>query len=353
MGTCAHKESSAPRPSGGSRSARATIDHMEIPNSWRAPNWDPRDTKRIRKIVAIAVVALVLLIGLWTSWYTVAPEEEAVVLRFGAYVESSPPGLHFKLPFGIDDEIKVPVTEVRKVEFGYQTLSAGRRSTYRGARGGSEESLMLTGDLNIAEVEWVAQYKIKDAKDWLFNVADPEETIRDIGESVMRTVVGDHTVTEVLTRQREQIAQQVEKQLQEILDGYDAGVQIVTVKLQNAVPPQPVQAAFNEVNAAQQERSQLENEAQREYNKAIAQARGEALRAVSESEGYAVDRVNRAKGDVARFVELLEVYKSSPEVTRRRLYLEAIEEVLPGVKRVIVADDDGGVLKFLPLVEGK
>jgi len=290
---------------------------------------------------------LLVLIGIWTSYYTVAPEEEAVVLRFGAYAGSSPPGLHFKLPFGIDDAIKVPVTEVRKIEFGYRTLEAGRRTSY--ARGpGAEARLMLTGDLNIAEVEWVAQYKIKDAKDWLFHVQDPEETIRDVGEAVMRAVVGDHTVAELLTREREQIAKQVENELQKVLDTYKTGVQVVTVKLQNAVPPRPVQAAFNEVNAAQQERSQLENEAQREYNKAIAQARGEALREVSEAEGYEVDRVNRAKGDVARFVELIKVYKTSPEVTRQRLFLETIERVLPNVKRVIVASGDG-VFKLLPL----
>jgi membrane protease subunit HflK len=164
----------------------------------------------------------------------------------------------------------------------------------------------------------------------------------------MRSVIGDHTVTELLTRQREQIAQQVEDQLQLLLDEYGTGVQVVTVKLQNAVPPRPVQAAFNEVNAAQQERAQLENEAQREYNKAIAQARGNALKEVTEAEGYAVDRVNRAKGDVARFVELVEVYETSPEVTRQRLFLETIERVLPNVKQVIVASGDG-VLKFLPL----
>jgi len=237
---------------------------------------------------------------------------------------------------------------VRKIEFGYKTIAAGRRTTYGAPDEGSEESLMLTGDLNIAEVEWVAQYRIKDAKDWLFHVEDPEETIRDIGEAVMRSVVGDHTVTELLTRQREQIAQQVEEQLQRLLDRYSTGVQIVTVKLQNAVPPGPVKAAFNEVNAAQQEREQLENEAQREYNKAIAQARGDALREVSEAEGYAVDRVNRAKGDVARFQELVGVYQQNPEVTRRRLFLETIERTLPRVKRVIVASGDG-VLKMLPL----
>jgi len=318
---------------------------MEIPDRWPSQHWSPRD---IRRVITVGITALVLLIGLWTSYYTVAPEEEAVVLRFGAYAGSSPPGLHFKLPFGIDRAIKVPVTEVRKVEFGYRTVAAGRRTTYARAEEGPEEALMLSGDLNIAEVEWVAQYKIKDAKDWLFRVEDPEETIRDTGEAVMRAVIGDHTVTEILTRQREQIAQQVEDQLQELLDQYGTGVQVVTVKLQNAVPPRPVQAAFNEVNAAQQERSQLENEAQREYNKAIAQARGDALRDVSEAEGYAVDRVNRAKGDVARFVELVAVYKQSPEVTRQRLFLETVETVLPKVGRVVVAEGEG-VLKFLPL----
>jgi len=330
----------------GANRRHAYTRTMETPDRWRRRTpWPPRELKRA---IVLWGVGLLLAIGAWTSYYTVAPEEEAVVLRFGAYVASSPPGLHFKLPFGIDEAINVPVTEVRKIEFGYKTIAAGRRTTYGAPDEGSEESLMLTGDLNIAEVEWVAQYRIKDAKDWLFHVEDPEETIRDIGEAVMRSVVGDHTVTELLTRQREQIAQQVEEQLQRLLDRYSTGVQIVTVKLQNAVPPGPVKAAFNEVNAAQQEREQLENEAQREYNKAIAQARGDALREVSEAEGYAVDRVNRAKGDVARFQELVGVYQQNPEVTRRRLFLETIERTLPHVKRVIVASGDG-VLKMLPL----
>jgi len=318
---------------------------MEIPDRWQPREWTPQAIKRA---VILGIVGIFVLMGIFTSYYTVAPEEEAVVLRFGKYVASAPPGLHFKMPFGIDSAIKVPVTEVRKIEFGYHTVSAGRRTKYGRTREGSEASLMLTGDLNIAEVEWVAQYKIKDAKDWLFHVQDPEATIRDIGEAVMRSVVGDHTVTELLTRQREQIAQQVEKQLQKILNNYKTGVQIVTVKLQNAVPPRPVQAAFNEVNAAQQEKSQLENEAQREFNKAIAQARGNALKEISEAEGYAIDRTNRAKGDVARFLELVKVYKQSPQVTRQRLFLETIEKVFPKVSRVIVASGDG-VLKMLPL----
>jgi len=319
---------------------------MDIPDKWPQKQWTPQEIWRTG--ITVGVVLLVI-VGLWTSYYTVAPEEEAVVLRFGKYAGSSPPGLHFKLPFGIDSVIKVPVTEVRKIEFGYRTVAAGRRTAYQRGRD-DEESLVLTGDLNIAEVEYVVQYKVKDAKDWLFNVRDPEATIKDIGEAVMRAVVGDHTVAELLTREREKIAIQVEEELQRLLDGYKTGVQVVTVKLQNAVPPGPVQAAFNEVNSAQQERAQLENEAQREYNKAIAQARGDALREVSEAEGYAVDRVNRAKGDVARFVELIKVYEVSPEVTRQRIYLETMEKVLPNVKRVVVASGDE-VFKLLPIGE--
>jgi membrane protease subunit HflK len=309
----------------------------------------------IKQFVGVGLTTILVVLLAWaglSSFYNIEADEVGVVLRFGRYTGTpTEPGLHFKLPFGIDRAINVPVTEVRKIEFGYRTLEAGRRTTYA-QRGGGDETLMLTGDLNIAMVEWVAQYKIKDAKAWLFSVRAPEETIRDTGEAVMRTIVGDHTVTELLTRQREQIAQQVETQLQTLLDNYGAGVQIVTVELQNAVPPTPVQAAFNEVNAAQQERAQLENEAQREYNKAIAQAGGDALREVSEAEGYAVDRVNRAKGDVARFVALVEVYKLSPDVTRQRLFLETMERVMPQVKSVVVASEDG-VLKMLPITGGE
>ncbi|NJN14412.1 MAG: FtsH protease activity modulator HflK [Planctomycetes bacterium] len=290
---------------------------------------------------------LVAMLAL-TSYYTVAPEEEAVVLRFGKYHETRPPGLHFKLPFGIDQAIKVPVTEVRKVEFGFRTKQAGRKTVYEKGR---DEPLMLTGDLNIAAVEWVVQYRIKDAKNWLFKVREQEETIIDIGESVMRAVVGDHTVTEVLGSQRVQIAERAREGLQERLDKYEMGVHIVTVQLQNANPPKEVQASFNDVNGAEQERSQSENEALRDLNQVIQFARGDAKRVVSEAQGYAIDRVNRARGDVARFVQILKVYRDAKEVTRRRLYLEVMEKVLPNVERILVVGDEG-VLKMLPLGEG-
>ena len=315
--------------------------------------WERKSTKdwtpeQITRVVLLAAASVFVLAGVFTSYYTVAPEEEAVVLRFGRYLGTKPPGLHFKLPFWIDQAINVPVTEVRKEEFGFRTVQPGRRSSFSK---NDVESIMLTGDLNIADVEWVVQYKIKDARDWVFNVLDREETLRDLSESIMRSVVGDYTVTEVLTRKRDEIARAVREELQKSLDQYKTGIGIVTVKLQNALPPFEVRASFNDVNEAQQERSRLENEAQREYAKVVELARGEAKRQISEAEGYQADRVNRAEGDVARFKEMVKQYQASPEVTRRRLYLEALERVLPKVRRVMVVDNEG-VLKFLPLGEG-
>ena len=211
---------------------------------------------------------------------------------------------------------------------------------------------MLTGDLNIADVEWVIQYKINDARKWLFSIREQEDAIRDLSESVMRAVIGDRTATEVFTGEREAIAIQARERLQELLDYYQIGVDIITIKLQNSVPPPPVQPSFNEVNAAQQEARRIENEAQREYLKVMEVAKGDAKREVAEADGYAIDRVNRAQGDVARFRELVAEYKRSKDVTRRRLYLETMERVLPKVKRIVIADDSG-VLKMLTLGEGK
>ena len=310
--------------------------------------WSPNE---IIRGVSIAIAALLVLIALFTSYYTVAPEEEAVVLRFGAYHVTTGSGLHFKLPFGLDEAIKVPVTEVRTEEFGFRTVEAGVRSRHTKKE---DESIMLTGDLNIADVEWVVQYRIKNARDWVFHVLHQEDTIRDISEAVMRSVVGDYTVTEVLTSEKKVIADQASVALQERLDDYGMGVQIVIVELQDVTAPAEVQDSFNDVNAAEQERSRTENEAQREYHKVIKVAEGNAKRQLTEAEGYAVDRINRAKGNVARFVEILKAYQASRQVTRKRLYLEALEGVLPGVERIVVVDGDGGsgILKLLPLAEG-
>jgi len=315
---------------------------MESIPRWEKQNWNPR---RVAPLVGYGVAGLVLLVGLFTSYYTVAADEEAVVLRFGQYNTTKGPGLHWKLPYGIDEAITVPVTEVRNLEFGFRTVMPGRRSSYSR---NEVEALMLTGDLNIADVEWVVQYKINDARAWLFNVREQEDTIRDLSESVMRSVIGDRTATEVFTGEREAIAIGAATRLQGLLDRYGLGVDVITIKLQNSVPPPPVQPSFNEVNAAQQESRRIENEAEREYLKVIEVAKGQAKRELAEADGYAIDRVNRAKGDVARFKELESAYRQSKQVTRRRLYLEAMERVLPRVERIVVADE-GGILKMLPL----
>ena len=319
---------------------------MDIPQRWEPRTIDP---KRIVSLVGYGVVALLLLIGLFSSYYTVGPEEQAVLLRFGGYRDTLGPGLHWKLPYGIDRAINVPVTEVRNLEFGFRTVTPGRRSIYSSNQ---SEAIMLTGDLNIADVEWVVQYRISDARAWLFSVREQEDTIRDLSESVMRAVVGDRTATEVFTGERDAIAIQARVRLQALLDRYEMGIDIVTVKLQNSIPPAPVQPSFNEVNAAQQEAARIVNEAQRDYLQVVEVAKGDAKREIAEADGYAIDRVNRAQGDVARFRELVAEYKRSKQVTRRRLYLEAMERALPRVRRIIVADESG-ILKMLPLGESR
>ncbi len=323
---------------------------MDDLEQWMRRNLTPKpgEGKKAARGALVVLLVLFLAINISSSYYTVQPEEEAVVLRFGAYVDTKPPGLHFRWPFGIDEVIKVPVTEVRNEEFGFRTTSVGRRSQHAAQ---DDEALMLTGDLNIASVGWVVHYRIKDARQWIFSVREQEETIRDMSESVMRTIVGDHTVTEVLTGQRERIASLTQQTLQERLDLYDMGVQIVTIELQDVLPPEPVRASFNDVNSAEQERDQAQNEAQKEYSKVIGLAMGTAKQEVSSAQGYAIDRVNRAHGDVARFVKIHEAYATSKEVTRKRLYLETLEEVLPQVEEIMVVGEEG-LLKMLPLAQG-
>ena len=324
------------------------MDTYQNPDGGFVPSRKPIPPN-LGKVIGIGLVVMLAIGGIASSTYTVDTEEEAVVLRFGRYHATAKPGLHFKLPFGIDTAINVPVEENRKLEFGFSTARAGVRTEYRKSTPEEQEvSSMLTGELNIANVEWVVQYRIKDAREWLFSVQNQESAIRDLSEAVMRAVVGDHTITEVVTTRRDRIKAQAREQLQSAVDSYKLGVKIETVELQNVTPPEPVRESFNEVNSAQQERSRLENEAERDRNKVIPRARGEAEKMIEEAKGYAIDRVNRAKGDVSRYVELLAAYKESEAVTRQRLYLEMLERVLPKVKKVVVADESS-VLKLLPL----
>lgn len=302
-------------------------------------------------IGVIGVVALILLVwAALTSFYTVQPEQRAVVKRFGSVVGITDPGLHFKLPFGIDQIQLVATERVLKQEFGFRTQGTrqGGRSTYSAAQF-EDESLMLTGDLNMIDVEWVVQYRIEDPIKFLYRMREPTRTLRDISESVMRRIVGNMLGSEVLTIGRVEIQQKAGDEIQEILDQYDAGIRISTVEMQDVVPPPAVQPAFNEVNEARQERERMINEAQKRVNQEIPNAEGAALRTVAEAKGYATERVNRADGESMRFSAVLHEYQQAPRVTRSRLYLETLNEVLPRIGQILVVQD--GQVGPFPLLD--
>ena len=300
--------------------------------------------------VTIVAVGLAVLALLATCAYTVAPYEEAVVLRLGR-LHGAPQqsGFHFKLPLPIDRVYKVPTKKVHKEEFGYRTESAGVRTRFRVHAALTEaEALMLAGDLNMATVEWVVQYRIRDPVAYLFNIREPVQTLRDASESIMRRVVGDRSVDDALTVGRVEIESDVTVGLQATMAAYGTGISIDQVKLKNVKPPEPVQASFNDVNKATQDRQRLENQALAAFNEALPKAEGEALQQLEAARGYAVERTNEAKGDAARFRKVYEEYKKAPDVTRRRLYLEAMAKILPGVQEVVVLDEAGkGVLPLL------
>jgi modulator of FtsH protease HflK len=297
-----------------------------------------------------AIVVALLLWAAFTSVYTVQPEQRAVIKRFGAVIGISDPGLHFKLPFGIDEVQFVATERVLKQEFGFR--ADGTRPTGRTAYEAAafeDESLMLTGDLNIIDVEWVVQYRINDPIRFLYEMREPTRTLRDISESVMRRVVGNRLGSEVLTVGRVEIQRESRDEMQQIMDAYQSGVHIITVELQDVVPPPAVQPAFNEVNEARQERERMINEAQKRVNQEIPRAEGEALRVVAEAQGYATERVNRALGESVRFSAVLSEYRQAPQVTRSRLYLETLGEVLPGIGQILVVQE--GQVGPLPLLE--
>lgn len=307
-----------------------------------------------RQIVIVAILVVGGIFAVWLSFstfYTVDADEEGVVMRLGRYLDPpAGPGLHLKLPFGMDTVETVKVKRIETLAFGFRTTGVGTdgRTRYRTV---PEESLMLTGDQNVVNVEWIVQYRIGNPAKWLFSIKDPVGTLRDVSESTMRLVVGDSSATEVLTERRREIASQVKQRLQDTLNTYESGIDVVTVELQDVIPPtKNVQDAFNEVNRARQEKETRINEANREYLKAIPEAEGQARKVVQEAEGFKVKRVNEAQGDVAKFEKLLAEYQESKEITRRRLYLEAMEEVLPRLTRIYVVDSkQEGPLQVLDL----
>jgi len=263
------------------------------------------------------VPAILVLALLFTSVYTIQPEEVGVILRLGKFNREEPPGLHLMLPFGIERKSVLPVQRQLKAEFGFATTSAGILSETT-TRGHEAVSNMLTGDLNAAVVEWVVQYRIADPENYLFRVRNVEQTFRDMSEAVMRKVVGDRTVNEVITVGRQEIQDQVRQDLQALCDIYETGIRVDQVLLQDVNPPDEVKPSFNEVNQAEQEREQLINEAQSQYNRVVPRAKGEAERTIQEAEGYALDRVNRAEGDAALFESVYDEYRKAPQITRRR-----------------------------------
>jgi len=305
--------------------------------------------------IVIFVAIVVALILIWSSWFTVQPEETGIVQRFGKVVRTAGPGLHFKLPYGIETIRTVPTARVLKEEFGFRTTAAapGRRTQYAENRGYKAESLMLTGDLNVIDVQWIIQYRIEDPVRFLFYVRDTPKTIRDMTEAVMRRVVGNRLGSDVLTVGRVEVSTEVKTEIQKILTDYETGVRLVTVELQDVTPPDAVKPAFNEVNEARQDRERTINQAQEQANKEIPKARGVAAQSISQAEGYALERVNRASGEANRFNAILDEYTHAPEVTRRRLYLESMAGFLAEMKGVYIIDSEQKALvPWLPLESG-
>lgn len=317
--------------------------------NWQDIDWQSFDWKKPKLLLIIP--AIFVVIGLATSVYTVQAESQGVVLRFGKYVDTKDPGLRFKLPFGID---QVEILEVRrqmKQEFGFGTPGGTNSNQYSDEP--EEERSMVTGDLNSAIVEWVIQYRIVEPKMYLFSVREPDDTLRDISESVMRTVVGDRTVDEVITIGRQEIESEALAQLQAQVNKYELGLSIDQVQLKNVNPPLPVQSSFNEVNQAQQEREQMINVANGEYNKVVPRASGEANQKIQAAEGYALKRVNEAEGDVARFEAVLAEYLKAPEVTKRRIYIETMRDIVPKLgKKIIIDEAASQILPLLQLTTG-
>jgi membrane protease subunit HflK len=302
-------------------------------------------------ILLLAITLIV--ISLWTAWFTIQPEETGIVQRFGAVIRTAGPGLHFKLPIGIETVRTLPTARVLKEEFGFRTLTAvpgGRTQYAANNQSFKNESLMLTGDLNVIDVQWIIQYRIEDPILYLFNVRNTPKTIRDITEAIMRRVVGNRLGSDVLTVARVEVSSEAKVEIQKVLSDYKTGVRLVTVELQDVTPPDSVKPAFNEVNEARQDREKTINQAQEQANREIPKARGVAAQSISQSEGYALERINRAKGEANRFKAILADYEGAPEVTRRRLYLESVSGFLAGLKDLYIVDSDQkALIPWLPV----
>ncbi|MCA9731539.1 FtsH protease activity modulator HflK [candidate division KSB1 bacterium] len=302
-------------------------------------------------VIRLVITAFIVLLVIFSAVFTIEPEEVGVILRFGKYERTESSGLHFKLPL-MESVTKVPVERQEKEEFGFRTISAGKRTQFS-TRSYEEESLMLTGDLNAADVEWIVQYRIDNPYNYLFKVRNARQTFRDINEALMREIIGDRTVNEVLTIGRQEIADAMTVKLQDICEQYELGIRVDQVVLQDVTPPDRVKPAFNEVNEAQQEKEKLINQARAAYNQVIPKARGEAERTIQEAYGYATERINNARGDSAQFSAIFKEYVKAKEVTKQRIFLETMNDVLPKVGRKLITDDDAsGILPLFNLQQG-
>jgi modulator of FtsH protease HflK len=311
-------------------------------------NFNRPSAAHIAAIVIGALLIVLLIVVLLTFSYTVGAESEGVVLRFGKFFKTVEPGLHFKLPLGIDAVTVLPIRRQLKLEFGFST--AGYTNPLQVGQDPEEEKSMVTGDLNAALVEWVVQYRIEDPRQYLFDVRNPEGTLRDLSEAAMREVIGDRTVDELITIGRQDIEIEALARMQELSKRYQLGIRVDQVQLKNVNPPSQVQASFNEVNKAQQDRENAINVANGEYNKVIPKAKGEADQTIRGAEGYRFKRVNEAEGDVAAFSAVLQQYVKAPEITRTRLYLETMSEILPQTGQKIIFDESmRQLLPILPL----
>ena len=300
----------------------------------------------IKKFIPPILIIIFVIITGYTAFYTVRANEEAVILRFGSYKETVGPGLHTKIPYGIDKILKGEVKRIYNEEFGFRTEQRGYSSMIGDVR---EEKLMLTADINSAEVQWVIRYKIKALEAYFFNVKNVGETIRDVSQAAMRTLVGDRSIDEVLTVGRTEIEQKSKEDIQRILDSYKCGIDIQTVLLKAVNPPEPVKDAFNAVNQAIQIRDRIINEAEGQRNKILPAAEGKKQQVIKEAEGYRIRRVNEATGDVKAFQAVYEEYKKAEDVTRRRLYLETMSKVIPNCEKLYIIDKD--IKGLLPMFE--
>lgn len=299
--------------------------------------------KKAHKNVGPTFIIWIIILGLaaitaFSSIYVVDETENAVITRFGKYTKTEGPGLHTKLPFGIEKNYNVDIKTVRAEQFGFKTVKSGRNNEYRNNI--SEESEMLTGDLNIVDVEWVIQYKVVEPKSWLFNIYERQQTIRDISRSVINTLVGDRTIFDVMSADRSTIQNLAQEQMNNQFNSLGLGINVTTVQLQNVVPPSEVQEAFEDVNKASQDMKRLINEGKEAYNSEIPKAQGEADRQIQIAEGYAAERINMAKGDVARFNSVYEEYKRSPRVTKERIYLETMDSIFGSEKKPDLIDSE-------------